>query len=178
MIKLPAEAIYTLFVHRKDVFAEQMSSGIYIPIKRPITILDIREHIKGEKTLGVYCLNTDNTIRWVCIDLDGDDLAELDLISKVIYDNIEGPKMREFSGRRGYHVWFFFNPPILADLGKRIILSRLHKLTGLGKYELFPKQTSLDPGRLYGNLVKLPLAKHRVSGKFSEILQMEGIQFV
>ena len=175
MIKLTAEVIYRLFVSRKDMFAEQMKTGIYIPIKRPITILDIREHLLGNKTLGSYCLNTDNTIKWVCIDLDGEDLNELDNISRFIYDNVEGPKMREFSGRRGYHVWFFYNPPILADLGKRIIQAQLHKLNNLGKFELFPKQTSLGPDRLYGNLVKLPLARHQVSGKFSEILQMEGI---
>jgi hypothetical protein len=172
------EQIYNLFIHRKDVFAEQKNKGMYIPTKRPITLQDIQEHLNGEKTIGVYCLNTDNTIKWACVDIDSSDLDFAKAEGKLIYKQFpEFKRMFEFSGRRGYHIWIFFDTPINATLGQRIVKARLNRI-GMLKHEVFPKQTELNENRKYGNLVKLPLAIHRVSGKRSEILKMEGFENV
>ena len=81
--------------------------------------------------------------------------------------------MLEFSGRKGYHVWIFFNKPVQASYGQQLIKSRLNK-EGIKGHEIFPKQTELNQNRRYGNLVKIPLALHKVSGKRSEIIKAEG----
>ena len=52
---LTAKQIKELFVHRKDVFAKQLPNGAYIPVRREITDDDIDEHLKGNKTYGLYC---------------------------------------------------------------------------------------------------------------------------
>ena len=88
MITLTAQQMLDLFVHRSDVFARQYENGAYYPVKRPITIADIEKHLEGDATYGLYCLDTDNTVKWACVDLDGDtsisEIARLDRISKDI----------------------------------------------------------------------------------------------
>jgi len=184
MIKLTAEQIYNLFVHRKDVFARQYKGGFYIPVRRPITVADIEKHLRGEATYGLYCLDLDNTIKWACIDLDADikgenkeaELRRMEKDSKVIYELFHDfPRMREFSGRKGYHIWIFFNPPVTAEFGRTLVRARLNSIQAL-KHEVYPKQTELNKNRKYGNLVKIPQAVHQVSGKRSKILEMWGIR--
>lgn len=174
-MKLTAEQLYNIFVHRKDVFSEQQESGAYFPNKRPITIDDIKEHLNGEKTIGLYCLDTDNTVKWACIDLDGADLHRLETEAYYIYSQFpEFSRILEESGKKGYHVWIFFNKRVPALYAQKLVTARLNSIYQL-KHEVFPKQTSLNENRKYGNLVKLPLALHKVSGKRSKIIKMEGI---
>jgi hypothetical protein len=167
------EQLYTLFVNRKDVFSQQIETGAYIPVRREITMDDIEKHLKGEMTIGLYALDTDNKVKWACIDLDGIDLDQLKAEAIIIYNQFKDfPRMLEFSGRRGYHVWIFFKTRVTADYAQKMVKARLNRV-GLGNYEVFPKQTTLNENRSYGNLVKLPMAKHKLSGKYSEILLME-----
>jgi len=71
-MNLTAKQLYQNFVHRKDTWAEMQTSGRYFPTNKPITIKDIEEHLEGKKTIALYCLNTDNTVKWGCVDLDLD----------------------------------------------------------------------------------------------------------
>lgn len=178
MITLTSQEIYDLFVHRKDVFATQQVKGMYFPTRRPITLDDIQNHINGTTTIGLYCLDHDNTIKWACVDIDGDPdaIEEMREQADVVYSLFpDFPRMLEFSGRKGFHIWIFFNPIKPAEYGQQIIKARLNRV-GLNRFEVFPKQTELNEGRKYGNLVKLPLALHRVSGKKSTIIKMEGFK--
>ncbi len=168
--------ILDLFFYRADVFAEQQMNGAYFPTKRPITTQDIEEHLKGVKTIGAYCLRPDNTVKWGCVDIDGDEnnLLESELEGRFIYKQFpEFKRMLESSGRRGYHVWIFFDKPVYASYAQQLIKARLNKI-GMLRHEVFPKQISLNEFRKYGNLVKIPLGTHRFSGKKSEILEYEA----
>ena len=162
------------FIHRKDVFAEQQASGAYFPTRRAITTDDIEKHLRGEKTIGVYCLDKDNTVKWACVDLDDKKNPESLLPeANKIYDSFtEFNRILEFSGRKGYHIWILFTPSIQAEYAQRLVKARLN-LIDAGCHEVFPKQTTLNKTRKYGNLVKLPLSVHRVSGKRSEILRSD-----
>ena len=178
---LSPKQIKDLFFHREDVFARQLDKGMYFPVKRPVTIEDIKLHLKGKITLGAYCLRQDNTVRWCCVDIDIHGEVNSESLWKVkkeaikiylLFDDL--PRILEYSGRRGYHVWILFKTPMNALYAQSLMKARLNRV-GLNKHEIFPKQTELNEGRLYGNLVKIPLATHRVSGKKSVILQMEGL---
>lgn len=167
------DKLFDLLVHRKNVFAKQLDNGMYIPVKEQFTKERLKEHVGGEKTYGLYVLDTDNTVKWACIDLDGDDLENLKKDAEQIYDLYpEFTRMLEFSGRRGYHVWVIFKEPVPAIFAQQLVKSRLNRIKML-KYEVFPKQTELNENRKYGNLVKIPLAIHRVSGKRSEIIRFD-----
>jgi hypothetical protein len=168
---LTSEDIKNLFFYRKDVFAIQLPIGSYIPIKRPVEIADIDKHLEGTETLGAYCLDVDNKVKWACVDLDGEDLISLLVEANKIYDIFpDFDRMLEFSGRRGYHVWLFFKEPVFAEYAKTLVKARLKDIN-LDRFEVFPKQTELNEGRKYGNLVKVPLGLHRKSGRKSEIIK-------
>lgn len=177
---LKPKQILDYFFYRKDVFAEQKPTGIYYPIKRPITEYDIQAHIDGKKTIGAYCLNTNNKIKWGCVDIDGDktllpEQNEKNLypLGYVIYNAFpEYERMLEFSGNKGYHIWIFFPKPVYAGFGQKIIKTRLNMLAIFG-HEIFPKQTELNENRKYGNLVKIPQALHKVSGRRSYIAKWD-----
>jgi len=180
MVQLTKEQMLKLFFHRSDVFSTQQENGAYFPTKRSPTLEDIQKHLDGKITMGAYCLRQDNTIMWACVDLDGSDLRQMKKEADHIYElfppnNYIKGRILEFSGRRGYHVWVFFKHPVPAEFGQKLVKARLNTI-GMLKYEVFPKQTELNENRKYGNLVKIPHALHRVSGKRSEILKMEGIE--
>ena len=180
-MNLTSQELMDIFVHRKDVFATQQKNGAYFPTRRPITIKDIDNHIEGSTTIGVYCLDTDNTIKWACVDIDGDSSVSPEENKRIhlgeamiIYNTFSDyPRMLEFSGRKGYHIWVFFPNRVTADYGQRLVKARLNRV-GLNRHEVFPKQTELNESRKFGNLVKLPLALHCKSGLRSEIIKMEG----
>jgi len=186
-IILTAQEIYEIFVHRKDAYSLQQPSGAYYIVRKKITLEIIEKHIRGEHTIGLYCLGKDNTIKWACIDLDGDgslsELRQLSEDSNKIYDEFEDFKrMKEFSGRKGFHIWIFFKKPVNAGYGQRLIKARLNSLALKEKstrflfHEIFPKQLSLLNERSVGNLVKIPLCVHRVNKKKSVILRMDEAQ--
>lgn len=78
----------------------------------------------------------------------------------------------EFSGNKGYHVWFFFENPIPAR-NAYLFLNGIKAYYKLDKdLEVFPKQVT--SGGAFGNLIKLPLGIHQATGKrclFVNILQ-------
>ena len=78
----------------------------------------------------------------------------------------------EFSGNKGYHVWFFFEEPVPAR-SAYLFLNGIKAYFNLPpELEAFPKQISA--GDAYGNLIKLPLGIHKKTGNrclFTNILQ-------
>lgn len=45
-----------LLVHRADVFARQNADGSYTPVRRPVTDADLRAHLTGHESFGVYVI--------------------------------------------------------------------------------------------------------------------------
>jgi len=168
-----------LFVHRSSVFAVQVKFADkwgYVPIYRELTVHEIDRHLSGKVTLGVYALNTDNTVKWICFDIDGSHVENPESVRDLIFnrciDRFTKSCVRiESSGSpHSYHVWLFINPiPALyaRALGHDI-------LKDIENVELFPKQSTLQ-GKALGNLVKLPLGFHRKSDTWSKIADLETV---
>ena len=73
----------------------------------------------------------------------------------------------EFSGRKGYHVFVFFENPVPAKeahVTGKYFADKIQK--GL---EVFPKQTTLR-GLKLGSQIKLPLSWHKESGERSQLV--------
>ena len=71
--------------------------------------------------------------------------------------------LTEFSGNKGYHVWFFFDQPI-PSRNAYLFLNGIKAYFNLDKdLEVFPKQVT--SGGAFGNLIKLPLGIHQATGK-------------
>ncbi|VBB44570.1 DNA primase small subunit [uncultured Desulfatiglans sp.] len=185
-----------LFQGREDCFARQWAdrnagtSG-YVPVRRAIEPADVRDHLRGLKTYGIYLLRRDSRVATGVIDADlkqayrtGAALAKersgIQRECAYLVERVQelGKPMNlfalpEFSGGKGYHFWFFFEEPVPA----RPLKEALAALAGALRpdltffdLEVFPKQDQLG-GKGLGNLVKLPLGLHRVTGKPSYFLQ-------
>lgn len=78
----------------------------------------------------------------------------------------------EFSGNKGYHVWFFFEQAVPARTAY-LFLNGIKSYLDLDKnLEVFPKQAAT--GGAFGSLIKLPLGVHQATGKrclFVDIMQ-------
>lgn len=186
----------SLFSGRKDCFARQWINKQegkqgYVPVRRPIEEKDIEEHLSSRKTYGIYLIKSDATVKAAVIDVDikkqfrnrklkADEMSLIKrersyLLSRIteLSEKIGLKPVIEFSGGKGFHFWFFFSAPIPAGEAKRhltdINKSISRDLTAFN-LEVFPKQDQLS-GKGLGNLVKLPLGVHRLSGKRSYFLK-------
>jgi hypothetical protein len=173
MKTLTKEQLMNLFANRTDIFAMQLKETGYVPVRREITMEDLEKHLKGDITIGLYCLNKENKVKWGCVDLDGEpeEQKRLEALAGMIYELFpDYERMIEDSGRRGFHIWIFFKEPIGAAYVQKLIKARLNSIS-IQNVEVFPKQTSLTPEKPYGNLCKIPCGIHKVSGRRSIVIK-------
>ncbi|TWI68177.1 hypothetical protein LZ24_02659 [Desulfobotulus alkaliphilus] len=176
------------FRGRPDAFARMWMDKLtkktgYTPVRRPLTDHDMRRHLDGTETLGIYLL--DDESRVFCAVLDADlkpDLREKkDGASRrriygearwLLEESVRKAKNLglcghpAMSGGKGYHVWFCFEKTLPASEVRRALQPLVLKLNAgqaSFKVELFPKQNQLT-GKGFGNLVKLPLGVHLKTG--------------
>lgn len=164
-------------------FALQSNNGNYYKDEGPVTDDLFNSHLQGTVTLGAYT-TFQNTCLFGAWDIDinrdiytlfaNPDKAfehyKIDIVNILKKFHIllqDVPHYMEFSGRKGAHVWIFFNEPVpsedvfhfLNDINRQIKFDKR-----IFHIELFPKQAKTDGD---GNLIKLPLAIHRVTGNQS-----------
>jgi len=187
------------FSGKKDAFARQWvnrdeGTQGYVPVRRPISAEDIRDHFGGKRTYGIYLICAENTVKTAVIDADlknqfrnkklkTDEKRQILREKQYMITRIKNVSessglfpLVEFSGGKGFHFWYFFNPPAQASQ-VRTVLNKIEKLVSpdLSAFslEVFPKQDRLS-GKGFGNLVKLPLGIHRMTGKKSTFIEASG----
>lgn len=165
-----------LVINRSDVYAEQQPDGRYFCKKAELSNLVLEDHLKGDKTVGVYLINPKGQdVKTIGLDIDGDPknlgpakaasnvLRQALLDSGVPQDSI----LVEFTGMKGYRVTVFLNPPVSAAAARNFALKATEKIKipDGASLEIFPKQDRVDEAAPFGNLVKLFFALHRGSRK-------------
>ena len=132
----------------------------------PLTPTEIRGHLEGRQTVGIYPLLPDETCWLVAIDLDGaswrDDVGALresaeDLAIPVLIE-------RSRSGE-GAHVWVLLPEPVAAhvarSLGSLLLTRGMSRRTiSMSSYDRLPNQETMPAGG-FGNLIALPLQDAR-----------------
>jgi hypothetical protein len=58
------------FIQRRDDFSRQLMGGGYNPVRRPITVNDVVDHLNGTASYGHYLLDSDSHARVLCFDVD------------------------------------------------------------------------------------------------------------
>src|SRR5438093_6882077 len=140
----------------------------------PVTDEVIRWHLSGRDDVGqsfvagVYPMLLDETCFFLAVDFDksgwlDDSTAFIETCRRM---DLSAALERSRSGRGG-HVWLFFEeavPAALArKLGSYILTETMERRPdiGLDSYDrFFPNQDTLPHGG-FGNLIALPLQKHR-----------------
>ncbi len=199
------------FIHRDDTYAQQwykdgmmgytrITSGV-CPLNPPclkklcthiqnvpITEETLYKHLKGEETIASYQLSEENTIRWMCLDVDlkkGSEDNEENRQKAKKHTLALGERFRslfgrngflvERSGSKGWHLWVFFEPVsafLAYSVGRWVDEKTPHPMEI--SVEVYPKQTLVGS---YGSMVKLPLGVHQktgvrcffVNGRFEEL---------
>lgn len=136
-----------------------------------LSLADIRRHLAGEVTLGLYAINPrTQRVKWMAIDADYRRSVE-DLLKLQYELGQDGVQAALEQSRRGGHLWIFFEKPVLARHARayvRHLATRLSvEVKGSGPadgIELFPKQDRLDAGQ-FGNAIRGPLGVHRAAGR-------------
>ncbi|MBI2374963.1 MAG: tetratricopeptide repeat protein [Deltaproteobacteria bacterium] len=201
--RVPTEADVLTFVMafsaREGVYARQWASPTgkagYTPIHQPFTPQVARHHLLGDYTVGLYAVRRDNTVRWLAIDLDiasaelrkARDASTLTRLTKAVHKasltivdacaKVGLDALLEDSGHKGRHVWVLFEEPIPAGAAKRIgewLVESAGELPGEVTAEVFPKQAKVTSADGLGNLIKLPLGVHQLSGRRCELLRAAG----
>lgn len=179
------------FSGRADAFARQWADKAegkqgYVPVRRALTHVDLEMHLSGNRTYGIYLLRADATVTTAVLDADlktafrnrltAGQRAGIEKDRRFLFDRVREllrgcgvEPLAEVSGGKGFHFWVFFSAPVPAGRARRLLdgvrQSIADKLTAFD-LEVFPKQDHLS-GKGLGNLVKLPLGVHRVSGRRS-----------
>ncbi|MEM3706013.1 MAG: hypothetical protein QXX59_08920 [Candidatus Bathyarchaeia archaeon] len=188
------KALLERFVNRIDCYCLQKSDGGFIKVEHPLNDEVIKQHLEGFVTVGSYQLSFDDTVKYLCFDLDPEKLSDPEAAARKILQtcfqkkregDVERPRIWSHAvlleasrwPDSSYHIWILFNVPTPAKVARWLGM-RILELAGLNprEIELFPKQTELTPERPYGNFVKLPLGKHQAAGKWSRLLDFETFQ--
>ncbi len=155
----PAMILAKRFVQRWDIYARQLDDGRYICVHEPLNVEHLFAHLRGEITLGAYCLNKKNKARFIVFDADDEEgMENLLQINFGLAQNHCSSYLE--SSRRGGHLWFFFESAVSGREARSFGLGILEerKIEGI---ELFPKQDCLSQGP--GSLIRMPFGIHRVT---------------
>ena len=183
------------FVHRSDCYAKQFwnrrsEKWEFYKVPESIddfTLRDLKRHINAELMpngarfcMGVYQIGLDDTVSWICYDLDNHDNSNPDVKEDVtqllvVLDKYSIPYLLEASGSEdSYHVWVFLVPTKTYNAFK---FSRQIAAEAGIKCEIWPKQQGISSARAaFGNPVKLPLCYHNKTGSRSGFLDPQTFE--
>jgi hypothetical protein len=184
----------SLFVNREDCYCIQLKHG-YTRVEQPLTADVLLQHLKGEVTVGSYQLDMDSRVKWLCFDLDPEQLEDAKTTAQKILAVLlekevdsEGnetprvwPNCIVLEASRypdpSYHIWVLFLLPVRAKVARWLGL-RILEMANLNpkNIEVFPKQEELTADRPFGNFVKLPFGKHQTARKWSRMLDFDTFQ--
>lgn len=121
-------------------------------VREPVTAELWRQHIAGDRPLGIIPINEENMSRWGCIDVDRYDVDHAEAVWKLR----DTPLVVCRSKSGGMHVFLFSQEFVPAD-EMRHTLQSLAASNGWGGSEIFPKQTQIlkERGDL-GNWLNMP----------------------
>jgi hypothetical protein len=147
------------FVNRQDCYPLQYTGNGagYRVVREELTDQVVLSHLKGEQTIGLYS-SPKSTTKWLCIDIDDlQEAAVREVQNHARRFNI--PYLTELSGKKGYHLWVFFNKLYPSKIARTLASAFAFD------HEVFPKQDLIPADRL-GSLVKAPLGKHQITSNW------------
>ena len=153
-----------LFAGRSDVYGTyDPDSGKSWQVKDKVDAAVIHAHLCGRIPFGLYPLTGECT-KILAIDFDNEPLeVAVGCVSKFLELGLES--YIEISKSKGFHVWLFFNEPVLAA-NARLIAKKVLADIDKSDAEIFPKQDRLEGDTSYGNFINAPLfARWAIKGR-------------
>ena len=175
-----ARTYFRLFVNRRAHTVQAMSPtpgmdrcGFFKPRGEvPLTLAKVQAHLAGQVTVGLYAISpATQRSKWLCLDADySGAVADLTRVQDCLRSDGVHAALEE--SRRGGHLWFFAEEPLLAvelrtyifDVLARVGVALKNEAAHLEGVEIFPGQDWLLPGS-FGNAMRGPLGVHRSAGR-------------
>lgn len=159
------------FQGNPETYVTQRKDGGYYRVSEPFTEQVILDHLSGKITASFYPLFNKQT-KVLVFDADDPVESELNTVGQrtiELSNLLSAEKVKhitEWSGRRGYHIWLFFDNPINAVSVFSWAQSLVSKVNSriFGPIEIMPTTGGL------GHAIKLPLGIHRKTGKRSRFV--------
>lgn len=123
-----------------SIRADGKVKGHGVTHKLPVTPSLWKKHIEGQSQLGIVPITSDSTAKFGAIDIDDYTVNVVDIIKKIIENNLPLVPCRSKSG--GLHLYIFLTEHVPASL-MQSRLKELASFIGYGNAEIFPKQTKL-----------------------------------
>jgi hypothetical protein len=143
------------FTGLKNVYGTyDAKTGKVRQAKEPVTDEVLLAHLTGKQSYGVYLLTGDRT-NALAVDFDDGQLCQ-PIAFQAGARRYGMSAYIERSKSKGYHVWIFFEKPVLAPKA-RLVAQKILADVGRPETEIFPKQDSLDNKVSYGNFINAPL---------------------
>lgn len=186
------------FAARRGVYARMWcdASGRagYAPVHADLDPDVAAAHLRGDVTVGAYLVDAQDRSRHAVVDLDATrpaldaalrDRRDADALgaamtqaTRALHDALVASGLRPLvvdSGRKGRHLWCFLDEAEPAERVRSFLRSVVGgvPIDPRLRVELFPRQDRVPQGGL-GNLVKLPLGIHLVSGRRAVVLDDQG----
>lgn len=157
-------------------FSTYDRKGVEKRLLQPLSTGNVIEHLRGRQRLGVYVLAADHHCSFLAADFDdhGGQLEPAAVWDEVrqFVSTCETHEWRVHVERsksgRGYHVWLFFDVPVLAGKARSLGRWLFEESQSLRSDEdfstfdrFFPAQAAhLPTAKGFGNLIGLPLCGH------------------
>ncbi len=146
----------------------------------------IADHLSGKISIGVYPLDTDDSVYWAAVDFDGkeqgDPVKDAHQVQEAFASKLGLISWMETSqSGKGVHLWVFFHKKVPAKIVRKVLGSCIpeyatqrEKITSYDR--MFPAQDSTNGG--YGNLCAIPLnGKILVDQGRTAFIDSDGIPF-
>lgn len=123
-------------------------------VREPVTVELWRQHLSGERPIGIIPIREDHTCLWGCIDVDRYDIDHYETVKEIKRQKLPLVLCRTKSG--GAHAFIFLSKPMTAE-NLRLGLKNIASKMGWGDCEIFPKQSQiLDERGDLGNWLNMP----------------------
>jgi len=163
-----ARRIIELFFVRRDVYGLEAKDG-WKTVKKPVTIDLVMDHLQGKYCLGAHPIGREGECKWIGWEVDTASLTP-PLLSRIFKLFDRRAILIHETGGRSIHVKVFFKHPIRSEDAYWLARRAAEGLRGV---EFFPKQPSV--GRGYGNFMRVPLGRHRKTGRIGVLIRPRSL---
>lgn len=170
-IKIYIQKINDLFVTKRDRYLQQLENGDYITCpndnsedKYVLNDIHIKNHLLHKSTYGILC---DESTKFMMFDIDGNSLENAIHLKNMIKTQLMEMGFdskyihTEFSGKKGYHVYVFFEKRYSTEAINRLQKIVVNKVISNQYYDNSWGNIEIRPTPTMG--IKLPLGVHQGS---------------
>lgn len=167
-LKQYIDIINEYFITVRDKFLHQLFGGFYVTCpnshsqQKPFNDYNVADHLMHKQTYGIF---VKKVTKFMVFDIDGTTLTNAEHMKHILIDCLVNLGFERdyiftvFSGKKGYHVYIFFETPHRVDVVNVMQTAIITKIENTFKFSNSLGNIEIRPTATRG--VKLPLGLHQ-----------------